>query len=87
MAGNPKPKGKKSAWLKPGMLTLAAVFLWSAGHEPAVFNAASLSLWLLGALTAGLLVQAALTLAAPLLGIFAAVLSQATRILQRGPEA
>ena len=87
MAAKTKSKAKKTALLKPGLLTLASVFLWSARHEPASFNAASLSLWVLGALTTALVVQAALALAAPLLGIGAAVLSQAAHILHRGTDA
>ena len=87
MAAKAKPRGKKSTLLKPGLLTLASVFLWSARHEPASFNAASLSLWGLGALTTALVVQAALALAAPTFGICAALLGQAAHILHRGTDA
>ncbi len=87
MAAKAKPRGKKSTLLKPGLLTLGAVFLWSAAHEPAAFNAANLSLWAVGALTTALVVRAALALAAPMLGICAAVLGQAAHILHRGTDA
>jgi len=71
-----KAKGKKSAPLKPGMLTLAAVAIWSARHEPDSFDPASLGTWLLGALAMALTLRAAFALAAPVLGICAALLAQ-----------
>lgn len=72
--------------LRPGMVTLAAVFLWAARHEPADFSAASLVVWFAGAITAALLVRAALALAAPLLAIAGAALEQAIASLRSGDE-
>jgi hypothetical protein len=77
-----KPKGKNAALLKPGMLTLAAVALWSAQHEPVTFDTASLGTWLLGAVAVALSVRAALALFAPLLGLCTAILGQAYQSLQ-----
>jgi small neutral amino acid transporter SnatA (MarC family) len=75
---NEKPgarRPQKTRLLKPGMLTLAATCLWSAGNEPAGFDAASLASWLLGAFTVALLSRAALALAGPLLRLLGTTLS------------
>jgi hypothetical protein len=77
---------KKSKMLRPGMLMLAAVFLWSAKHEPPQFDITSLGIWALGAVMVALLTGAALALAAPLLGILGAILSQAVHALQNEAE-
>ncbi len=79
------PKAKP-VLLKPGMITLAAVLLWSARHEPAAFSTASTGVWVMGAITTALLVRAALALAAPLIGICGMVLGQALRVMQNGAE-
>jgi hypothetical protein len=68
---------KKSALLKPGMVTMASVLLWAAQHEPDSFTAASTGVWLLGALTIMLLVRAGLALAAPILTLTSGMLSKA----------
>jgi len=68
---------KKSNPLKPGMIVLAAVLLWSAKNEPAQFDVTSLGTWILGAILVALLVRAALALIAPLFGLFGALLAQA----------
>ena len=62
----PKEKSRKTAKkpnpLKPGMIVLAAVLLWSAKNEPAQFDITSLGTWALGAILVALLVRAALAL-------------------------
>jgi ABC-type thiamin/hydroxymethylpyrimidine transport system permease subunit len=63
--------------VKPGMVTMAAVFAWAAVHEPARFTPASCGVWLLGALTTALLVRAAMALISPLAAALAAALGQA----------
>ena len=77
----PKEKSRKTAKkpnpLKPGMVVLAAVLLWSAKHEPAQFDITSLGTWALGAILVALLVRAALALVTPLFGLFGAILAQA----------
>ncbi len=83
MAGKPKAN---QVLLKPGMITIAAVLMWSARHEPDSFSAASTGVWLMGALTTALLVRAAMALAAPLIGLAGAVLGQALRVMQNEAE-
>jgi hypothetical protein len=68
------------------MLIFAAVFLWSAKHEPPQFNIATLGVWALGALTVALLARAAFAVAAPLLALFGAILKQAVQALQHEAE-
>jgi hypothetical protein len=75
-------KGKNAALLKPGMLTLAVVALWSARHEPDSFDTASVGTWLLGALAVGLTMRAALALFTPALALCTAILGQAYQSLQ-----
>jgi hypothetical protein len=72
--------------LKPGVLTFAAMFIWSAQHQPLVFTPASLAGWALGAATVALLTRAALALAAPVLGVLGAIFTQALQHLQHGAE-
>lgn len=88
MAKDPAAKRGKTRpkLLKPGMLTLAAVFIWSARHQPPVFTPASLAGWALGAVTVALLTSAALALAAPVLGVFGAIFTQALQYFQNGAE-
>lgn len=81
-----KKSRTKAATLKPGLLMLAAVFLWSAKHEPPDFNIASLGVWTLGALTVALLARAAFALAAPLLGLLGAIFKQTLLALQHEAE-
>ncbi|GLR67512.1 hypothetical protein GCM10010909_21930 [Acidocella aquatica] len=88
MAKDPAAKRGKTRpkLLRPGMLMLAAVFIWSAQHQPPVFTPASLSGWALGAATVALLTRATLALAAPVLGIFGTIFTQALQHLQHGAE-
>lgn len=72
-----RKKAKKASPLKPGMIVLAAVLLWSAKNEPAQFDITSLGTWALGAVLVALLVRAALALITPLFGLFGALLAQA----------
>jgi hypothetical protein len=67
-----KPKQATPRLLKPGILTLAAMCLWAATHEPARLDTPSLLAWLFGALTIALLSRAALALAAPFFQLLAA---------------
>ncbi len=80
------PPKAKPALLKPGVITAAAVLMWSARHEPDAFTTASTGVWLMGAVTTALLVRAALALATPLIGLCGAVLGQALRVMQNGAE-
>lgn len=82
----PRKTVKKSKMLRPGMIVLAVMLLWSAKHEPPQFDIASVGIWVLGAVMVALLVRAALALAAPLLGILGAILSQAVEALHNGAE-
>ena len=88
MAKSPAAKRAKPTpkLLRPGMLMLAAVFIWSARHLPPVFTPASLSGWVLGAATVALLTSAALALAAPVLGVFGAIFTQALQSMRHGAE-
>jgi hypothetical protein len=84
---NDKAKGKKGGkLLQPGMLMLAAMFLWAADHEPARFTAGSLTGWVLGAVSVALLVRAGLALLAPALRILGIVFGHAFKALQSGAE-
>jgi apolipoprotein N-acyltransferase len=49
---------------------------WAALNEPPIFDAASLGVWALSALTVGLLAYAAVALARPVLGLAAAFFLQ-----------
>jgi hypothetical protein len=82
----PRKGSKQSKLLKPGMLTLAVVFLWSAKHQPPQLDITSVGIWALGAIMVAMLVRAALALAAPVLGILGAILSQAVHTMQNGAE-
>ncbi|HUW79477.1 MAG TPA: hypothetical protein VMV54_01130 [Acidocella sp.] len=77
---------QKPKLLKPGMLMLAAMFLWSAQHEPPAFSLASVAIWLSGAVTIALLARAALALASPVLNIAGALLHQAFQGQNSGAE-
>ena len=85
---NPANKGKqKPKLLKPGMVVLAAMFLWSAQHEPDAFDIGSVTAWALGAVTVGMLVYAALALASPVLHIMGSITGRALQAMQTRPEA
>ena len=81
-----KSRRKKPSLLKPGMLTLAAVLLWAASHEPDSFSPAAVGIWVLGAASVTLLVRGALALAGPVLGLCGMMLSQAFQAMQGGSE-
>jgi hypothetical protein len=85
MPSNPidrrKPKGAKGARARKGviapkLLVIGIVLAWAALNEPAVFNLTSLGVWVLSALTTGLLAYAALTLVRPVFGLAAAFVLQ-----------
>lgn len=64
-----KPRKPKKLF-SPFLLSLAAMTGWAATHEPASFsNPGMAGAWLLSAFAIGLLVRAALALAAPLGGL------------------
>jgi len=63
----------------PALVTAAIVLLWLAFSEPQTFNTASVIVWLVGALTAGLLVRAALAVGEPLLRLVSASFTQLGR--------
>ena len=88
MAKDPAAKRGKTRpkLLRPGILMFAVMLAWSARHQPPVFTPASLSGWALGAATVALLARAALALAAPVLGMFGAIFTQALQHLQHGAE-
>jgi hypothetical protein len=77
---------KKQKLLKPGMLMLAAMFIWSAAHEPDQFTIGNTAAWLLGAVTVALVARAAFALASPIMRIIGIVLGQALHSLQSGAE-
>jgi len=64
---------------RPGLIVISAVMFWAALNEPAMFNAASVTVWLLRAVTVGLLARAALALVEPATRLGAVLLSQAAR--------
>lgn len=86
MAGNKFQAKKKPKLLNSGTLMLAVMFLWSAQHEPPVFDIVNLATWILGAVSTALLARAALALAAPGLSIAAAILRRAFQGLQGRAE-
>jgi hypothetical protein len=61
------PSRKSDRLYRPGLVMVGVVLLWAAFNEPAQFDTASVAVWLLGAVTAGLLARAALALAEPAL--------------------
>lgn len=77
---------KQGKILKPGMLVLAAMFLWSAQHEPENFDPASVAGWVFGAVTVALLTCAAVALVAPVMRLLGAMLGQAMQSMQNGGE-
>ncbi len=85
-AATAKRNAKTVRLLRPGILMLAVMLTWAARHQPAAFTPASLAGWALGAATVALLTRAALALAAPVLGMFGAIFTQALQHLQHGAE-
>jgi hypothetical protein len=51
--------------IRPSVLAGAAGLFWAAVNVPPVFTAATLVIWLLGAVTAGLVARALIALAVP----------------------
>jgi len=56
----------------PRLLVVGVMLLWAAQNEPDSFTAASLSVWILSALTAGLIAYAAIALVLPVFRIIMA---------------
>jgi len=79
-----KPKAKHKSFLRPGLLCLAAVLFWAARHQPASLTAASLGIWLLGALTIFLLLRAGLAFITPLMTLLGKIFSFSLRQMQQG---
>jgi hypothetical protein len=73
---------KSKKLLSPFMLTLAAMTGWAAAHEPDPFTAASVGVWICGAVTVALLTRAGLALFTPLLGIFGTIFTRAMKTMQ-----
>jgi hypothetical protein len=80
------PGKKKPKLLNSGTLMLAVMFLWSAQHEPPVFNIVSLAIWVLGAVSTALLARAVLALAVPVLTLAGSILRRAFQGLQGRAE-
>jgi hypothetical protein len=80
------PGKKKPKPLSAGTLMLAVMFLWSAQHEPLVFNIVSLATWILGAVSTALLARAVLALAVPVLALAGSILRHAFQGLQGRAE-
>ena len=60
-------KGNKGSGLyRPGLLVIAGALFWAGLHAPAVMTPVTLLLWGLSAVTAGVLMRAALAVGEPL---------------------
>lgn len=65
-------KGNKgSIPYKPWLIAVACALFWAALHEPAQVTPVTLLIWLLSAVTAGVLLRAALAVAEPLVKLAA----------------
>lgn len=80
---NTHPPGKL---FRPLLVVLAVVLNWAALNQPPLFTPASLLVWLLGAITVGLLVRAALALAIPIMQIGMARVATAVRLIRNKVE-
>jgi len=74
----------KLVFLRPKFLVLAAACAWAATNQPASFTAASLGVWVAGALTTALLAAAALSLALPAARVATGILRDALHEIQKG---
>jgi hypothetical protein len=82
-----KPAKRQAAPLfKPIFIVAAAALIWGAQHEPDSSDIGDILAWALGMLTAGLLVQAALAVVVPSIGLLAAMLGQSLRAVTSGRE-
>jgi hypothetical protein len=79
-----KAKTKKLVFLKPKLLVVAVICAAGAMQEPPVFTAATIGVWVAGALTAGLLAAAALALALPAARLLAGIGRDTIIALQKG---
>jgi len=73
---NGKGKHARKGVIAPKMLVLGITLAWAAVNEPAVFDTASVGVWVLSALTTGLLAYAAVALVRPVFGLAAAFVLQ-----------
>ncbi len=81
-----KPAKKIPKLLRPGMVVLACMCFWAAQHEPGQFDAGSVGAWLLGAVTAGLVMEAVFALVLPAVVILSKLAAGAIREMQSGGE-
>jgi hypothetical protein len=73
-------KGNKgSGPYKPWLIATAFALFWAGLHEPAGLTPATLLIWLLSAVTAGVLVRAALAVTEPLVKLAADVVVRTIR--------
>jgi hypothetical protein len=76
-AAGPAAEGKKNkALFAPKLVVAAAMLAWAAANEPQGFDAASVAVWALTALTVGLLASAAIALAGPVTKLVALLIAQ-----------
>jgi mannose/fructose/N-acetylgalactosamine-specific phosphotransferase system component IIC len=68
------PRRGAAPFFKPLFVTAAAAMIWGAQHEPDTSDIGTIIGWALGMLTVGLLMQAALAVAVPALGVVGALL-------------
>ncbi len=80
-------QSRASRLVRPGPLVVAAAILWAAANEPTSFTPSSVAVWLLGALTIGLLARAALALLQPLIRLGLTALMNGRPHRGRGAEA
>ena len=66
IANSPAKEIKAAACISPGCWSLPAALFWAGLHEPAALTPVTLLLWGLSAVTAGVLMRAALAVAEPL---------------------
>ncbi len=68
LRSNGKPDrraGRKTSFYRPVMVVIAITMFWGALHEPDVFDAGTIAVWALGAVTVALLARAGLALFEP----------------------
>ena len=86
MAAKPAKSAPKAArrLYRPGLLAVAVTLFWAAWQEPDHLALPGVIAWLMGAITAGLLVRAALAVAEPLLKLLANLALQAAARVRAG---
>ncbi len=69
--------------LKPGLVLASISLFWAAAHEPTIFSAASILVWVLSSATVGVLVKALFVVVEPL---FRLMISRVRKFLQTSNE-